>query len=182
MWFWVVYLKWLIYLLFVLCAFIFCFSRDLWHLSVSDQLSLVCHFSMKRLQIIEFYYKKLTLCEQCVSRFNGWDIRLSGQTIKAVVYKFQISFTVLDIIPSRMRVMRTEENIAAVAASLKQDRNLSIRRRSHQLGHYSFTAWKVLRRDCSSGVLNTARPRMVTGPKNSLPRSRFFTKTLCLEL
>ena len=54
--------------------------------------------------------------------------------IRAIVTKFRTKFTLLDIKPlTRLHRMRTEENIAAVSASVNDDHQLSIRRRSQQL-------------------------------------------------
>ena len=48
--------------------------------------------------------------------------------IRAIVVKFCIKFTSLDIKPpTRLRRMRTEETIAAVSASVNDDHKLSIR-------------------------------------------------------
>ena len=55
--------------------------------------------------------------------------------IRANVAKFPSKFTFLNIKPpTRLRRVRTEENIAAVSASVNDDHQLSIRRRSQQLG------------------------------------------------
>ncbi|QQP38530.1 Putative DD41D transposase [Caligus rogercresseyi] len=43
-----------------------------------------------------------------------------------------------------MRTVRTEENIAAVASSVNENREMSIRRRSQQLGLCYSTTWKIL--------------------------------------
>ena len=52
-----------------------------------------------------------------------------------------------DIRPNRPRPARSEENIAAVAESVHEDREESIRHRSQQLGLTYGTTWRVLRRD-----------------------------------
>ena len=62
--------------------------------------------------------------------------------------KFRIKFTLLDIKPpTRLRRVQTEENIAAVLASVNDDHQLSIRRRLQQLGLCYATTWKILRKD-----------------------------------
>jgi len=43
--------------------------------------------------------------------------------------------------------VRTEVNIAAVSASVSDDREMSIRRRSQQLGLCYSTTWEILRKD-----------------------------------
>ncbi|QQP51831.1 Transposable element Tc3 transposase, partial [Caligus rogercresseyi] len=59
--------------------------------------------------------------------------------------KLRTKFTLLDIKPStRMRTVRTEENFAAVASSVNENREMSIRRRSQQLGLCYSTTWKIL--------------------------------------
>ena len=53
--------------------------------------------------------------------------------IRAIVTKFRTKFTLLDIkTPTRLRRVRTEENIAAVSASVNDDHQLTIRRRSQR--------------------------------------------------
>ena len=52
---------------------------------------------------------------------------------RLIVTKFRTKFTLLDITPpTRLRRVRIEENIAAVSASINDDHQLSIRRRSQQ--------------------------------------------------
>lgn len=72
----------------------------------------------------------------------GLHNRPSEQTINAIVTKFRTQFTLLDIKPTtRMRTVRTEENIASVSESVAEDREMSIRRRSQQLGLCYSTTW-----------------------------------------
>lgn len=60
---------------------------------------------------------------------------LNTLRIQAIVTKFPTKFTLLDIKPpTRVRMLHTEENIGAVDASVAEDRDLSIRRRSQHLG------------------------------------------------
>ena len=62
--------------------------------------------------------------------------------------KFRTKFTLLDIKPpTRLRRVRTEENTAALLASVKDDHQLSIRRRSKQLDLCYPTTWQILRKD-----------------------------------
>ena len=91
--------------------------------------------------------------------FYGRHNRPTEQAIQAIVTNFQASFTLLDINPpthctlldinppTRIHRVRTEQNIAAVSASVVEDREMSIRRRSQQLGLYYSTTWKILRQD-----------------------------------
>ena len=46
----------------------------------------------------------------------------------------------------RLQIIQTEENIAAVATSVDEDREMSIRRRSKQLRLFASTTWKILRK------------------------------------
>ena len=48
--------------------------------------------------------------------------------------------------PTRLHRVRSDENIAAVSASVNDDHQLSIRRRS-QLGLCYSTTWQILRKD-----------------------------------
>ena len=69
----------------------------------------------------------------CYGQFN----RPTEAAIRAIVTKFCTKFTLLDIKPpTRLRTcrVRIEENIAAVSTSVNDDHQLSIRRRSQQLG------------------------------------------------
>ena len=59
--------------------------------------------------------------------------------------KFRTKFTLLDIKPrTRLHRVQTEENIAAVSASVNEDLQKSIRRNSQQLGlcHLINLTWK----------------------------------------
>lgn len=74
--------------------------------------------------------------------------RPTEEAIRKLVTKFRTQFTLLNIKPlTRIRRVRTEENIAAVSASVIDDREMSIRRRSQQLGLCYSTTWKILRKD-----------------------------------
>ena len=92
----------------------------------------------QRLQIIEFYYQNecsVKKVHRALLPFYGQFNRPTEAAIRAIVTKCCTKFTLLDIKPpiGLLRV-RTEENIAAVSASVKDDRQLLIRRRSQQLG------------------------------------------------
>jgi len=105
----------------------------------------------QRLQIIEFYYQNS--CS--VKRVHRALLPIYGQfawptegAIRKLVTKFRTQFTLLDIKPpTRIRRVRTEENIAALSASVSDDHEMSIRRRSQQLGLCYSTTWKILRKD-----------------------------------
>ena len=62
--------------------------------------------------------------------------------------KFRTRFTLLDIKPpTRLRRVRTEENLAVVSASVNDDRQLSIRRCMQQLDLCNATTWQILQKD-----------------------------------
>ncbi|XP_073832543.1 uncharacterized protein [Musca autumnalis] len=132
----------------------------------------------QRLQIIEFYYQN-----QCSVRnvfralrpIYGLHNRPSEQTINAIVTKFRTQFTLLDIKPTtRMRTVRTEENIASVSESVAEDREMSIRRGSQQLGLCYSTTWKILRKDLG---VKPYKIQLVQELKpNDLPQRRIFSE------
>lgn len=105
----------------------------------------------QRVQIVELFYKN-----QCSVRnvfralrpFYGRHNRPSERTIHNTITKFRTQFTLLDIHPSNIeRRARTEQNIAAVAQSVRENRQQSIRRRSQQLGLSYGSLWRILRKD-----------------------------------
>ena len=113
-----------------------------------------CLTNEQRLQIIEFYYQNACSVKKnhrALLPFYGQFHRPTEaaiRAIRAIVTKFRIKFTLLDIKPpTRLRRLRTEENIAAVSASINTGPQLSIRCRSQQLGRCCSTTWKILRKD-----------------------------------
>ena len=71
-----------------------------------------------------------------VSPFYGQFNRSTEAATRAILTKLRTKFILLDIKPpTRLRRARTEENIAAVSASVNDDHQLPIRRRSQQLGY-----------------------------------------------
>ncbi|CAH1988625.1 unnamed protein product [Acanthoscelides obtectus] len=103
----------------------------------------------QRLQIIELYYQSSCSVKRVhrallpIYRQFG---RPTEGAIRKLVTKFRTQFTLLDIKPpTRRRRVRTEESIAAVSASVSDDREMSIRPRSQQLGLCYSTTWKILR-------------------------------------
>lgn len=130
----------------------------------------------QRLQIIEFYYQNSSSVKnvfRALRPFYGRHNRPTEQAIQAIVTKFQTSFTLLDINPpTRIHRVRTEENIAAVSASVAEDREMSIRRRSQQLGLCYSTTWKILRKDLG---VKPYKIQLVQELKpNDLPQRRIF--------
>ena len=85
-----------------------------------------------------FFYRYRKALLPFYSQFN----RPTEAAIRAFVSKFRTKFTLLDIIPpTRLQRVRTEENIAAVSASVNDDHQLSIRCRSQQLDLCYSTTW-----------------------------------------
>ena len=72
--------------------------------------------------------------------------------------------------PTRLRGVRTEENIAAVSASVNDDHQLSIRRHSQQLGFCYSTTWKILRKDLAPFQIQLVQKLK----PNDLPQRRIF--------
>ena len=61
----------------------------------------------------------------------GRNNRPTRQAVRAIVDKFETKFTLLDVpVPKRRRFARSEEIIAAVSASIQNELNQSIPRRS----------------------------------------------------
>jgi hypothetical protein len=105
----------------------------------------------QRFQIVEIYFEKNKSVREvyrALRPFYGEHNRPSEQAIRAVIDRFCTNFTLLDSKPStRQRNVRTEENIAAVARSVEEDAEMSIRRRSQLVGLCPSTTWKILRKD-----------------------------------
>ena len=89
------------------------------------------------LQIIDFYYQKscsVKKVHRALLPFCGHFNRPTEAAIQTIVTKLRTKFTLLDIQPPTCLCrLRTEANIAAVSASVNDDHQLSIRRRSQQL-------------------------------------------------
>ena len=85
------------------------------------------------LQIIEFYYPNACFIKKvyrALHPFYGQFNRPTAVAIRAIEIKFLIEFTLLGIKPpTRLHGVQTEENIAAVSASVNDDHQLSIRGR-----------------------------------------------------
>ena len=83
------------------------------------------------LQFIEFYYqnaRSVRKVHRALLSFYGQFKRPTEAAIRAIATKFCTKFTLLDIKPpTRLRRVRTEENISAVSASVNEDHLLLIR-------------------------------------------------------
>ena len=99
--------------------------------SLSSIFSLVYNLTTnrltneQRLQIIEFYYQNTCFVKKVhrtLLPFYGQFNRSTEAAIRAIMTKFRTKFTFLDIkSPVRLSRVRTEENIAAVSASVNDD-------------------------------------------------------------
>ena len=70
------------------------------------------------------------------------------QAVRAIVDQFENKFTLLDVpVPKRRRIARSEEIIATVSASIQNEPNQSIPRRSQELGIAQTTLWRIMRKD-----------------------------------
>ena len=75
----------------------------------------------------------------------GRNNRPTRQAMRAIVDKFETRFTLLDVpVPKRRRIARSEEIIAAVSASIQNELNQSIPRRSQELGIAQTTVWHII--------------------------------------
>ena len=78
----------------------------------------------------------------------GRNNRPARQAVRAIVDKFETKFTLLNVpVPKRRRIARSEEIIAAVSASIQNEPNQSIPRRSQELGIAQTTLWRIMRKD-----------------------------------
>ena len=105
----------------------------------------------QRLQIVQLYYENQRSVKNVFRALRGdygRHNRPTEPTIRNTITKIETQFTLLDDTrPNRPRPARSEENIAAVAQSVRDDSDESIRRRSQQLGLSYGTTWTILRKD-----------------------------------
>lgn len=105
----------------------------------------------ERMEIIRKYYKNSGSIVNTLREFRrevGRHHGFSAQTIRRTVDKFEHEFTLLDLKPtSRRRLVRSEETIAAVATSIKEDPDKSIRCLSAELGIGRESVRRILRLD-----------------------------------
>lgn len=105
----------------------------------------------QRLQIVELYFQNQCSVKnvfRALRPFYGIHNRPTERTIRETIAKLRTHFTLLNIVPpTRMRTGRSAQNIAAVAESVREDRDESIRRRSQSLGLSYGTLWRILKRD-----------------------------------
>ena len=103
------------------------------------------------MQIIKIYYQNnesVRKTFRALREFYGRKNRPAESTIRRLVNKFESSGTVTDtIVPVRQRNARSEANIAAVNESFHENPNLSVPRRSQELGISQTSTWRILRKD-----------------------------------
>ncbi len=105
----------------------------------------------QRLQIVQLFYKnnrsyKTTL--RALRLIYGRHNVPHRSTIRRLIEKFETTFSLHNVRAlTRRRKARSKQNIASVRESVRQDKNLSISRRSQQLGLSQTTVWRILRKD-----------------------------------
>ena len=104
----------------------------------------------QRVQIIKIYYQNnesVRKAFRALREFYGRNNRPAESTIRRLVNKFQSSGTVTDtIVPVRQRNARSKANIAAVNGSVHENSNLSVPRRSQELGISQTSTLRILRK------------------------------------
>ena len=112
----------------------------------------------QRLQIVQLYYENHCSTRNVFRAFRaiyGPHNRLTERTVRCTIEKFETQFSLLaNTRPNRPHPACSEENIAAVSESVRDDRDESIRRRSQQLGLLYSTTWRILRKDLEARNLD----------------------------
>ena len=102
----------------------------------------------QRVKIIKIYYQNNESVRKMFRTLRKFYGRPAESTIRRLVNKFQSSGTVTDtIVPVRQRNACSEANIAAVNESVYENPNLSVPRRSQELGISQISTWRILRKD-----------------------------------
>ena len=105
----------------------------------------------QRIKIIKTYYKNgdsATATYRALRGDYGLHNRPTTQAIGKIVKKFEETGAVTNIVrPVHHRFARSAENIAAVSESVAEDPNVSIPRRSQELGLSYGTLWRILHLD-----------------------------------
>lgn len=106
---------------------------------------------IQRLEIVQNYYansRSPVATVRALRAKNGRHNAPSERAINRIIAKFESEFTLHDtVVPVRQRNARSEENIAAVSASVEAVSNQSVARRSQELGLSPMTTWRILRLD-----------------------------------
>ena len=107
--------------------------------------------NQQHLENIKNYYRNsesVVATLRALTSIFGRNNRPTQQTVRAIVYKFETKFTLLDVpVPKRRRIAPSEEIIAAVSASIQNEPNQSILCRSQELGIAQTTLWRIMRKD-----------------------------------
>lgn len=105
----------------------------------------------QRLQIVQIFYKNnrsVAATLRALRPFYGPFNKPSRSTIDRLVKKFESTFSLHNVpVRVRARSARSVENIAAVRDSVQEDANVSLTRRSQQLGLSVSSLWRILRKD-----------------------------------
>lgn len=105
----------------------------------------------QRLEILKNYYRNsesVVATLRALTPIFGRNNRPTRQAVRAIVDKFESTYSLLNVrVPVRQRTGRSTENIAAVRASVENEPNQSIPRRSQELGISQSTLWRILRKD-----------------------------------
>ena len=101
--------------------------------------------NQQRLEIIKNYYRNsesVVATLRALTPIFGHNNRPTRQAVRAIVDKFETKFTLLDVpVPNRRRIVRSQEIIAAVSASIQNEPNQSIPRRSQEWGIAQTILW-----------------------------------------
>ena len=94
--------------------------------------------NQQRLEIIKKDYRNsesVVATLRALTTIYGRNNRPTRQAVRAIVDKLETKFTLLDVpVPKRCHIARSEEIIAAISASIQNQPNQSIPRRSQELG------------------------------------------------
>lgn len=105
----------------------------------------------QRVEIVRIYYQNSSSIRKTFRALRdnyGRNERPTELTIRRIVNKFEESGSVASrAVPVRQRNARSTENIAAVAQSVRENRTLSITRRSQELDLSYASTWRILRKD-----------------------------------
>lgn len=139
---------------------------------------MVSYTNQQRFQIIKAYYQNfesvaatLRALTPIFGRYN----RPTRAAILSLVHKFESTFSLHNVpVPVRQRLGRSAENIAAVSASVQNDPNQSIPRRSQELGIAQTTLWRFFGVSCVEWILVTCgSSRMELQPIQLMQPSTF---------
>ena len=106
----------------------------------------------QRVEIIKIYYRNsesVASTLRALRPIYGRNNRPRRSTIECLVQKFGSTGTVQNVaVPVRQRSARSvEENIAAAEASVDENPNVSLTRRSQAFGISVTSLWRILRND-----------------------------------